>query len=121
MKKFLLILLCIICFSGCASESNNSNGKITYVEAKEQIINHGAVLIDVRTEDEYNQKHIDGATLLTLDNINEDSVSNIVSNKDIPIIVYCQSGNRSNQAYVKLINLGYTEVYDLGAISNWEE
>ena len=64
---------------------------------------------------------IDGASLLPLDIIDIDSISQIVSEKDTPIIVYCRSGNRSKQAREKLIALGYSKVYDLGAMSNWKE
>ena len=91
------------------------------MEAKEKIINDGAILLDVRTKEEYNEKHIDGASLLPLDKIDIDSISQIVSEKDTPIIVYCRSGNRSQQAREKLIALGYSKVYDLGAMSNWKE
>lgn len=119
MKKLLVLLVGILLLSGCSSDKDN--GIITYMEAKEKIINENAVLVDVRTLDEYNAKHIDGALLLTLDNINEDTVDDIIESKDTPIIVYCQSGNRSGQAVTKLEGLGYSEVYDLGSINNWEE
>jgi len=119
MKKVFVLLLGILLLSGCSSEDND--GLIAYMDAKEQIINHGAILVDVRTEDEYNEHHIDGAVLLTLDNINEDTVADIVDNKETPIIVYCRSGNRSGQALTKLKDLGYNEVFDLGSIDNWKE
>lgn len=119
MKKFFVLLLGIFLLVGCSS--NSDNNLISYTEAKEKIINNGAVVVDVRTEDEYNEKHIAGSVLLSLDNINEDSVANVIASKDTPIIVYCRSGNRSSQALVKLETLGYTEVYDLGSIDNWEE
>lgn len=119
MKKLIILLVGIICLVGCSSSSDN--GLISYMDAKEQIINHGAILVDVRTLDEYNSNHIDGAILLTLDSINEDTALDVIENKDTPIIVYCQSGNRSSQAVTLLEDLGYTEVYDLGSINNWEE
>ena len=53
--------------------------------------------------------------------IDESTISEIVDSKNTPIIVYCRSGNRSHQAYEKLKELGYNEVYDLGAITNWKE
>lgn len=122
MKKLLIFLLCIFCFGGCSNNSSNdSNGLINYVEAKEKIINDGAILVDVRTEEEYNEEHIDGSILFTLDTINEENASNFFEDKDTIIIVYCRSGNRSHQAVEKLNELGYTNVYDLGSISNWEE
>ena len=123
MKKLLIITLCIFLLSGCgeAENTDSSDGSVNYMEAKEKIINDGAILLDVRTKEEYNEKHIDGASLLPLDKIDIDSISQIVSEKDTPIIVYCRSGNRSQQAREKLIALGYSKVYDLGAMSNWEE
>ena len=70
MKK-LLVFFILFLLVGCNSDKNNS-GLISYMDAKEKIINEGAIVVDVRTEDEYNEKHIDGAILLPLDNINED-------------------------------------------------
>ncbi len=123
MKKLLIITLCIFLLSGCGENKNtdSSSGSVNYMEAKEKIINDGAILLDVRTEEEYNEKHIDGASLLPLDEIDIDHISQLVSDKDTPIIVYCKSGNRSQQAREKLIALGYSKVYDLGAMSNWKE
>lgn len=117
MKKFLLIFMCIIFLSACSSD----NGLISYVDAKEKIINESAILIDVRSPEEYNEEHIEGATLLPVDTIDEESISAITENKEAPIIVYCRSGNRSSQALDLLKKLGYKEVYDLGAMSNWQE
>lgn len=119
MKK-LLVFVILFLLVGCSSNEENSK-LISYMDAKEKIINEGAIVVDVRTEAEYNEKHIEGSVLLTLDTIDEVSVSNVIDSKDTPIIVYCRSGNRSNQALTKLESLGYKEVYDLGSIDNWEE
>ena len=123
MKKFLILFFCICLLSGCGSEKNDKQDSysINYMEAKEKIINDGAILLDVRSEEEYNDKHIDGASLLPLDKIDSDSIAAIVNDKNSPIIVYCKSGNRSHQALLKLQELGYSKVYDLGAMSNWIE
>ena len=122
MRKFLIVLFCVCLLSGCGEEKNTNkdNNTVSYMEAKEKIINDGAILLDVRTEDEYNESHIEGASLLPLDEIEEDKISAIVNSKDIPIIVYCKSGNRSHEALLKLQELGYSKVYDLGAMSNWK-
>lgn len=120
MKKLILLLLGIFLLVGCSSDNSN-DGLISYMDAKEKIINEEAILIDVRTEDEYNEEHIDGAILFTLDDITEESAQDIIRNKNSVVIVYCRSGNRSSQAVSTLENLGYTKVYDLGAMSNWEE
>ena len=121
MKKIFLICLSLIfVLCGCG-ESSSKEGLISYMKAKELIINEGAVLVDVRTEEEYNEKHIDGALLLTLDSITEETAVALINDKESDIIVYCKSGKRSSEAKEKLENLGYTHVYDLGSIDNWEE
>ena len=121
-RIFLVGLLITLCLCGCSNNTSNKGDKmVSYMEAKEMIINDGAILVDVRTEDEYNEKHIDGALLLPLDTITEDRASDIIENKDSYVILYCRSGNRSHQALEKLIELGYTNVYDFGSISNWKE
>lgn len=119
MKKLLFVCLIVFCLAGCSNNVDDS--MVNYMEAKEKIINEGAILVDVRTKEEYDSNHIDGASLLTLDTINEESASKVIDNKNSVIIVYCKSGNRSSQALTILKNLGYTEVYDLGSINNWEE
>ncbi len=117
MKRYLIVFL-IIFLVGCTS--NSSKGTISYMQAKEKIINNGAILVDVRTKEEYDENHIDGATLISLDNI-ENDVSKIISDKNTYVIVYCKSGTRSHEAYEKLTSLGYKNVYDLGSIDNWKE
>ena len=121
MKKILICLLCVILLGGCGSKNSSKDELISYMKAKELIINEGAVLVDVRTEEEYNEKHIDGAKLLTLDTITEETANKILANKDNQIIVYCKSGKRSAEAKKKLEELGYSRVYDLGSIDNWKE
>ena len=121
LKKILLLSLCLLfVLVGCGND-DSKEGLISYMKAKELIINEGAVLLDVRTEDEYNENHIDGALLLTLDTITEETATALISDKDSEIIVYCRSGKRSSQAKSKLEDLGYTNVYDLGSIDNWKE
>jgi rhodanese-related sulfurtransferase len=119
MKKFILVILCLVLLVGCSS--NSTKKTIGYVEAKEKIINEQAILLDVRTQEEYDESHINGAILLTLDTIDEDTIAEVVSDKSKPIIVYCKSGKRSSQALEILNQLGYDNVYDLGAMSNWKE
>lgn len=124
MKKIFFIgVFILICLCGCSTDNSdvNDDGTVSYMEAKEMIINDGAILIDVRTQEEYDDEHIDGAILMPVNDIDEDTASNNITSKNSFVIVYCGSGKRSSEAASKLRNLGYTEVYDLGAISNWEE
>ena len=75
-------------------------------------------LVDVRTEAEYDEGHIEGAILLPNDEI-ETLAPDQLKDKDAVILVYCRSGNRSAQASNMLVGLGYTNVYDFGGIIDW--
>lgn len=117
VKYFLIVIL--LCFGLMGCSSGGDNGTIGYVKAKELIINNQATLVDVRTVDEYNENHIEGAVNLPVDEI-DNNLDSVINNKDSYIIVYCKSGVRSHEAYEKLVGLGYKNVYDLGSIDNWK-
>ena len=76
------------------------------------------VLVDVRTKEEYDEGHIEGALLLPLDQL-EGLAKEQLPDKDATILVYCRSGNRSAQASGLLLELGYTQIYDFGGIMDW--
>ncbi len=74
-----------------------------------------AVLLDVRTSDEYREGHIPGSKNIPLQSI--DKVNGMVDNKATPIFVYCLSGGRSRQAAAMLRQMGYANVKNIGGIS----
>lgn len=76
-------------------------------------------VLDVRTPEEYAERHIPNARLLTLDTINAETAAAAVPAKDEPVLVYCRSGVRSAEAAARLAELGYTDVYDFGGIIDW--
>ena len=76
------------------------------------------ILVDVRTEEEYREAHIEGAILIP-DNEIEVRAEAELPDKNAVIIVYCRSGVRSAGAADILANLGYTQVLDLGGIIDW--
>ena len=78
----------------------------------------GAVLVDVRTEDEYRSGHIGGSRNIPLAKI--DNAVNLLHDKNAPIFVYCQSGSRSKTAVSKLKKLGYTNVTYIGGIDSFQ-
>ena len=82
---------------------------------KEFSATDGAVLLDVRTPDEYRQGHIPGSKNVPLQSI--DRVNAVVENKGTPIFVHCLSGARSRQAAAILQHMGYTHVKNIGGIS----
>ena len=112
-KKIISLIVCILLLTACDGESI-SYKTITENEAM-PLIENEAIIIDVRTVDEYNNGHIVDAINIPVDNI-----SSISYDKDQVIIVYCASGRRSANAAQVLIDLGYTKVYNLdGGLINW--
>jgi len=102
-----------------ATTENPSFEVISATEAKTMLDNDDSIiLLDVRTQSEYDTEHIAGATLLPLDQISANA-SDVIPDKNATYIVYCRSGNRSNQASQILVDLGYSSIYDMGGIINW--
>lgn len=81
-------------------------------EDLEQFIKSGVTIIDVRSKQEYDEGHIDGAILIPEYEI-KDKIEDIVKNKNEKILVYCSSGTRSKKAKEELEGLGYKNVYNL--------
>ena len=82
----------------------------------ESIIVNGALIIDVRTHEEYKEGHINGSLNVPLNDI-EKAMSWLI--KDVPTIVVCASGGRSAQAKDILDANGYTKVYNGGSWDNF--
>ena len=93
--------------------------QITPKEAKE-IMNteDGYVILDVRSQSEYDEKHIPGAILIPDTDI-ETKVEDVLTEKDQLILVYCRSGRRSKMAAQDLVRLGYTNIKEFGGILDW--
>lgn len=116
MKKFLTVLLGLSLF-GCSSKANYH--QIDGQSALDMMNNEtDYIIIDVRTESEYQQGHIKNAINIPNESIDE-SVSEILTNKDQLLLVYCRSGNRSKKASEKLAKLGYSNIYEFGGISDF--
>ena len=75
----------------------------------------GAILLDVRTPQEYRDGFIPGSKNVPLQTI--DKVDAVVENKDTSLYVYCHSGARSRQAASILQHMGYTNVNNIGGIA----
>lgn len=90
---------------------NMQNGEITIGELKNKVL-QGAILIDVRSNQEYREGHLQGAV-----NIPDFEIANRIQ-KEIPkknqlIVLYCQYGGRSRNGMVIMRKMGYTNVYNL--------
>ena len=93
--------------------------QITQQEAKALMdSNTGWILLDVRTQEEYDSGHIPGAVLLPNETIGVTEIPSL-PDKSQMILIYCRSGNRSKQAAEKLEKLGYTNLYEFGGIISW--
>ena len=75
----------------------------------------GAVLLDVRSPQEYREGHIPGSQNVPLQQL--DKVEEVTENKDTVLYVYCHSGARSRQAVSLLQAMGYTNVHNIGGIA----
>ncbi|MCW8928762.1 MAG: rhodanese-like domain-containing protein [Gammaproteobacteria bacterium] len=80
------------------------------------VLNQGGQLVDVRTPSEHQQFALPGSTNLPLQEIG--SASNKLD-KNKPVMVYCQSGARSEQAKYFLNSMGFNQVYNLGSVQNY--
>lgn len=117
MKKLVLSILTLLCFTACSTSNIQSiDGETVYNMIKN---NEDFVLVDVRGQEEYDEGHIPTAVLIPLDTIETD-FETMISEKNKKIVIYCRSGNRTKTAYEKITELGYTDVYDLGGILDWQ-
>lgn len=134
MKSFIIVVVLIIAsiFAGCSSASTNikdagTNAQtkastyknISPEEAKARLESEkGIVLLDVRTQEEYDEKHIPNSLLIPVDVIEKEAPEKL-TDKNAIIFVYCRSGRRSVTASEALVKMGYTNVYNLGGINDW--
>jgi len=128
MRKMTIAALSLaaaLVLAGCAPAQNpaataqaQAVQSISPEEARGLIGKPGVVLLDVRTQEEYDEGHIEGAALLPYDAIAADSAV-LPADRNAAIIVYCRSGRRSAIAAQTLSDLGYTRLYDLGGIQSW--
>ena len=89
-----------------------NKGLKEYAEAE------NAVLLDVRTPQEYGEGHIPGSKNVPLQTL--DKVRLVVENKDTALFVYCYSGARSRQVMAMLQHMGYTDVQNIGGIAAYQ-
>lgn len=117
----LLFVLTITFFAcqGVAQKEGTINKAISPVEFQEKIRTADAQLIDVRSEGEFSDGGIQGATNINWNGGNfEQRVASLDKNK--PVFVYCLSGGRSGSAANKLNEMGFKEVYNLdGGLVRW--
>jgi len=121
MKKFIPLLFLLLLLTGCAApaEQEVSYRQISMDEAITMMQEEtDYIILDVRTVEEFSEKHIPGAINIPNETIGTAEIPEL-PNKDQLILVYCRSGNRSKQASEKLVALGYTSIVEFGGINDW--
>lgn len=123
MRKMVLLMLTMILLTACGQDKENKQEtmyvNITAEQAKGIMdTREDYVILDTRTEEEYNEGHIPGAILIPHDQIQEKAEA-VLTDKDQLILVYCRSGRRSKLASADLVELGYTNIKEFGGIMDW--
>ena len=118
MRKVIIVLLLMalllpaaICEAAYTQISQEEAAKIMAEET-------GFIVLDVRTQEEYDEAHIPGAVNIANETIGTDEIPEL-PDKDQVLLVYCRSGRRSKEASEKLAALGYTHVLEFGGIITW--
>ena len=120
MKHIFSILLTLLILSGCGSSAPNNNYQQISMKEAVSIMEteDNYIILDVRTKEEYQEKHIPGAVNLPNETISTADIPELPVKEQL-ILVYCRSGNRSKQAAKKLAALGYTNIIEIGGINDW--
>ena len=133
MKRLTRILLpavialtAVLILTGCGSSADDKTAgdKKTYRQVSPEEAaammeeETDYIILDVRTQEEYETAHIPGAICIPNETIGTDDIPEL-PDKDQLILVYCRSGNRSKQASEKLAKQGYTNIVEFGGINSW--
>lgn len=120
MKKIIPILLACFLFVGCAASEKDSGYRQIDMEDAMVMMEEESdyMILDVRTPEEFADKHIPGAVNIPNETIGTAEIPELPDKEQL-ILVYCRSGNRSKKASGKLAALGYTNIVEFGGINDW--
>lgn len=135
MFVFSILMCAVISVSGCSGENDKSDKsdvpekteavqmsykQISQEEAKKLMdTERDYIILDVRTQEEFNAGHINGAICIPNETIYDTEPAELPDKNQL-ILVYCRSGNRSKQASQKLADMGYTNIQEFGGIITWK-
>ncbi len=123
----LVLVPILLLTAGCGSAGKAAAGesevktyfRISQDEAKKMMEeDDGHVVVDVRRQDEYDEGHIPGAICIPNESIGTEQLPEL-PDLNQTILIYCRTGNRSAQAAQKLVDIGYTGIYEFGGILDW--
>ena len=123
MKKLILIFLAMMLLTACGQDKEKVQEalymNITAEQAKKIMDSEeNYIILDTRTQEEYDEGHIPGAIVIPYDEITEKAESKLLDKNQL-ILVYCRSGRRSKLAAAELVKLGYTNIREFGGIVDW--
>ena len=120
MKKIIPFLMALLLLAGCGAQSEESTYRQVNAEEADSMMEEesGYIILDVRTTEDYSEKHIPGAINIPNETIGTEDIPELPDKEQL-ILVYCRSGNRSKQASEKLVKLGYTNIVEFGGINDW--
>ena len=133
MKRLTRILLpaviamtAVLILTGCGSSADDktADDKKTYRQVSPEEAaammeeETDYIILDVRTQEEYETAHIPGAICIPNETIGTEDIPELPDKEQL-ILVYCRSGNRSKQASEKLAKQGYTNIVEFGGINSW--
>lgn len=118
-KIMVAAVVSAICLSGCASSGGAEYRQVDMNEAVEMMENEkDYIILDVRTEQEFEEQHIPNAINVPNETIGTKEISELPDKEQL-LMVYCRSGNRSKQASEKLVEIGYSNIVEFGGIKDW--
>ena len=118
--KYILMIALVIGGLFMFMQNGNANQTMKYEELQNKLnAQENFVLLDVRTQEEFDAGHIAGAILLPYDEIALKAAT-VLPDKEKEIVLYCRSGRRSAIAKKALVELGYKDVEDFGGINRWK-
>ena len=120
MKKIIPFLMALLLLAWCGAQSEESTYRQINAEEAATMMEEESsyIILDVRTAEEYSEKHIPGAINIPNETIGTEDIPELPDKEQL-ILVYCRSGNRSKQAAEKLVKLGYTNIVEFGGINDW--
>lgn len=118
--KILAVLFLVIVLVGCAAPDKESGYRRVEMEEAVTMMEEESeyLILDVRTPEEFEEKHIPGAVNVPNETISTEDIPELPDKGQL-IFVYCRSGNRSKKASAKLADLGYTNIVEIGGINDW--
>lgn len=123
MRRLLVLVLALsVLVAACSSDTTTQSIELVAPADAAQVIAdapEGLVVLDIRTPDEFNAARL--ADAIMVDFYADDFAAQLDTlDKDVPYVIYCNSGNRSSEAVKTMEDLGFVEVYEIdGGIANW--